>query len=47
MICREITVAPQRHELLQAEGTVMLHISYAIQNNQELDKELLDIVKVP
>jgi Fanconi anemia group I protein len=41
----DITVAIPRNELLQTEGTVMVHISFAIRQQQELGRELVDAVK--
>ena len=44
--CRDITMATSSTELLQTEGTVMLHILFAIKQDQDIGKELLEAVKV-
>ena len=45
-MCSDITVATSSSELLQMEGTVMLHILFAIKQDQDIGKELLEAVKV-
>ena len=44
--CRDITMATSSTELLQTEGTVMLHILFSIKQDQDIGKELLEAVKV-